>query len=202
MRYFFSKPGDIGLNLHLYEESHPEIELNLCFRDYLRAHPSKREDYGRIKQELLQDESSFTKENSPFTNYTLRKGNFIRGILREAGFRRIRMLKCNDDTEWQAAKYFRDTYLFGSHGIQDPSTWAFNNEEHAHLVLYHGTEIMGYAHIHFLLDKRAAIRIMVVDEKEQNQNSGSEFLVLIEKWVKSLGIHNIHADSRQSSLRL
>jgi GrpB-like predicted nucleotidyltransferase (UPF0157 family) len=35
LHYGFSKRGDIDLNLHVYEEAHPEIELNLCFRDYL-----------------------------------------------------------------------------------------------------------------------------------------------------------------------
>lgn len=105
LHYGFSKRGDIDLNLYVYEEAHPEIELNLCFRDYLRNHTNKRDDYARLKEELIQDESSFTKENSPFTNYTLRKGDFIRGILRKAGFNRIRMLKCNDNTEWAAANF-------------------------------------------------------------------------------------------------
>lgn len=196
----FSKRGDIDLNLHVYEESHPEIELNLMFRDQLRAHPSIRDDYARFKKKLIQDQSSFHKENSDFTNYTLRKGDFIRNVLREAGFNKTRMLRCNDDTEWQAAKHFRDTYFFGPHGIEDPYTWTFNHEEHAHLVLYQGTEIIGYAHIQFWPDKRTAIRIIAVDENKRNQNFGSEFLTLTEKWLHSLGIKSIHAESRQSSL--
>lgn len=201
LHYGFSKRGDIDLNLHVYEEFHPEIELNLCFRDYLRNHTNKRDDYARLKEELIQDESSFTKENSPFTNYTLRKGDFIREVLREAGFNGIRMLKCNDNTEWAAAKHFRDTYFFGPHGIEDPYTWTFNHEEHAHLVLYQGTEIVAYAHIHFWPDKRAAIRIIATDENKRNQSFGSRFLKLIEKWLKSSGVKSIHAESRQSSLR-
>lgn len=201
LHYGFSKRGDIDLNLHVYEEFHPEIELNLCFRDYLRNHTNKRDDYARLKEELIQDESSFTKENSPFTNYTLRKGDFIREVLREAGFNGIRMLKCNDNTGWAAAKHFRDTYFFGPHGIEDPYTWTFNHEEHAHLVLYQGTEIVAYAHIQFWPDKRAAIRIIATDENKRNQSFGSRFLKLIEKWLKSSGVKSIHAESRQSSLR-
>ena len=201
LHYGFSKRGDIDLNIHVYEEAHPEIELNLCFRDYLRNYTNKRDDYARLKEELIQDESSFTKENSPFTNYTLRKGDFIREVLREAGFNGIRMLKCNDNTEWAAAKHFRDIYFFGPHGIEDPYTWTFNHEEHAHLVLYQGTEIIAYAHIQFWPNQRAAIRIIATDENKQNQNFGSSFLALIEKWLKSLGITSIHAESRQSSLR-
>ena len=201
LHYGFSKRRDIDLNIHVYEEFHPEIELNLCFRDYLRNHPNKRDDYARLKEELIQDKSSLTKENSPFTNYTLRKGDFIREVLREAGFNRIRILKCNDNTEWAAAKHFRDTYFFGPHGIEDPYTWTFNHEEHAHLVLYQGTEIVAYAHIQFWPDQRAAIRIIAVDEYKRNQNSDSVFLALIEKWLKNFGVKSIHAESRQSSLR-
>lgn len=120
LHYVFSKRGNTDLNLHVYQESHPEIKLNLMFRDYLRSHPNKRDAYARLKDKLIQDESSFSKENSLFTNYTLRKGNFIRNVLREAGFNMLRMMKCNDDTEWQAAKYFRNTYFFG--GTEDPYT--------------------------------------------------------------------------------
>lgn len=201
LHYGFSKRGDIDLNLHVYEEFHPEIELNLCFRNYLRNHPNKRDDYARLKEDLIQDESSFYKENSPFTNYTLRKGDFIREVLREAGFNKTRILKCNDDTEWATAKHFRNTYFFGPHDIDDPYTWTFNHEEHAHLVLYQGIEIIGYAHIQFWPDKRAAIRIIAVDENKRDQNSGSRFLALVEKWLKSLGVKSIHAQVRQSSLR-
>lgn len=202
LHYGFSKRGDIDLNLHVYQEFHPEIELNLCFRDYLRNHPNKRDDYARLKEELIQDESSFDKEeNSPFTNYTLRKGDFIRGVLREAGFNRIRMLKCNDSAEWAAAKHFRRHYFFGSYGIEDPYTWTFSHKAHAHLVLYQGVEIIGYAYIQFWPDQRAAIRIIAIDENKRNQNSGSVFLALIEKWLKSLGIKIIHTESRKSSLR-
>ena len=199
--YFNDKMPKDPFHIHMYEQSHPEIELNLCFRDYLRNHTNKRDDYARLKEELIQDESSFTKEKSPFTNYTLRKGDFIREVLRYAGFNRIRMLKCNDNTEWAAAKHFRDTYFFGPHGIEDPYTWTFNHEEHAHLVLYQGIGIFAYAHIQFWSDKRASIRIIAVDEDKRNQNSRSVFFALIERWLKSLGVKSIHAESRQSSLR-
>jgi GrpB-like predicted nucleotidyltransferase (UPF0157 family)/GNAT superfamily N-acetyltransferase len=202
LHYGFSKRGAIGLNLHVYEESHPEIEWNLCFRDYLRNNPNKRDDYVRLKYELTQDASSFHKEGgSPFTNYTLRKGNFIRRMLKEAGFHRMRMLKCNDAMEWQAAQHFRHIYFFGPRGIEDPYTWTFNHKEHAHLVLYEGTEVIGYAHIQFGPDQRAAIRMIAVDDHQRNQNAGSNFLAFIERWLQRLGVKNIHAQSRQSSLR-
>ncbi|OJV16117.1 MAG: GNAT family N-acetyltransferase [Alphaproteobacteria bacterium 33-17] len=199
MRYYF-KNANNSVHIHMYEELHPEIELNLMFRDYLRSNTEKRDTYANLKQDILRDESSFIKESTKFVNYTLYKGNFIRSILKEAGFNRLRILKCSDETEWKAAKYFRDTYFFCPYGIEDPYTWTFNHEKHAHLVLYQGTEIIGYAHIQFWPDKRAAMRIIVIDENKRDQNSGSKFLAFIEKWLKNLGIKSIHAESRKSSL--
>lgn len=200
-QFGFTKRGEHKINLHVFEENHPEIDLNLMFRDYLRSHPQVRDDYARLKQDLLQDESSFMREeNSRFPNYTLRKGDFIRSVLKEAGFNRMRILKCNDDMEWAAAKHFRDQYFFGPHGIEDPYTWTFNHPEHAHLAFYQGTEVIGYAHIQFWPDSRTAIRIIVVDENKRSQNAGSQFLALIEKWLKSLSIKGIHAESRATSL--
>jgi hypothetical protein len=112
-----------------------------------------------------------------------------------------RFMLCTHTLEWAAAKHFRDTYFFGPHGVEDSYTWTFNHEEHAHLVLYPGTEIVAYAHIQFWPDQRAAIRIIATDENKRNQSFGSGFLAFIEKWLHSLGIKSIHAESRKSSLR-
>lgn len=200
-KFGFTKRNTHNINLHVFEENHPEIESNLLFRNYLRDNPEVKQAYAKLKEELLLDEFSHQRSDTRFPYYTLRKGDFIRKILKEAGFNRIRILKCNDETEWKAARYFRDKYFFGPHGISDPYTWTFNHAEHAHLLLYQGTEIAGYTHIQFWPLNRAAIRIMVVDENKRNQNLGSLFLGLCEKWLKTLGIKSIHAESRKTSLR-
>jgi GrpB-like predicted nucleotidyltransferase (UPF0157 family)/GNAT superfamily N-acetyltransferase len=195
LHYGFSFRGTMDINLHVYEEDHPEIELNLMFRDYLRNNPSVRDEYADLKEQLLQDETSFEKNDSPFTAYTLRKGDFIRECLRKAGFNRLRMLKCNDDTEWLAAKEFRQKYFFDKVPVQDPYTWTFNHPDHAHLILYLGTEIIGYAHIQLWQDKRAAIRIIVLDESKRLHGYGKQFLAMIEKWLKVQGYFSLHAES-------
>lgn len=69
------------------------------------------------------------------------------------------------------------------------------------MVLYQGGDIIGYAHIQFWQGHRAAVRILVIDENKRNQNAGSHFLALIEKWLKRLGVKSLHAESRQGSLR-
>ncbi|MCD6055469.1 MAG: hypothetical protein K0R12_431 [Gammaproteobacteria bacterium] len=136
-----------------------------------------------------------------YMNDELRQSKLSRDILKESGFYRIRILKCDDEIGWEAARYFRDKYFFGPYGIEDPYKWTFNHENHAHLALYQGTEIIGYSHIQFWPKNRAAMRIIVIDEAKRNQHAGSQFLELIEKWLKALGIKSIHAESRQSSLK-
>ncbi|NDH69258.1 MAG: GNAT family N-acetyltransferase, partial [Gammaproteobacteria bacterium] len=200
-RSFTIRTVDRNINLHIFEENDPEIELNILFRDHLRENPSARDEYALLKHKLIAEESSHQKNDSIYRGYTLGKHDFIQNILQKSGFKKHRFVLCTHHSEWAAAKHFRDTYFFGPHGIEDPYTWTFNHEEHAHLVLYQGTEIVAYAHIQFWPDQRAAIRIIAVDEYKRNQNSGSVFLALIEKWLKSFGVKSIHAESRQSSLR-
>lgn len=200
-KFGFRKRGKLEVNLHVYEEGHPEIESNLLFRDYLRKNPKERDEYQSLKETLLKEPSSFEKNNARFTGYTLGKGDYIRKVLSEAGFKRIRMLKCSDETEWKAAKYFRQTYFFDNDFISDPYTWTFNNVEHEHLVLYRGTEIIGYTHIQFWPDNRAALRIIVIDESERHKGLGGQFLSLLEKWLKSKGISSLHAKASSEALQ-
>src|ERR1700722_8568009 len=164
LRLYFNRSADININLHVYEEGHPEIELNLLFRDYLRNHPETRDEYAHLKEQLLKEKSSHEKNNSVFTGYNLGKDAFIRRVLKAANFSRLRMMKCTHYIEWDAVKRLRQKYFFDPLSIEDPYTWTFNHQEHVHLVLYLVTEIAGYAHIQLWPDQRAALRILVIDE--------------------------------------
>lgn len=70
-------------------KGHPEIELNLLFRDYLRNHPEVRNEYVELKSKLLEEKSSYEKNNSSFTGYNLGKAAFISKVLKSANFNRI-----------------------------------------------------------------------------------------------------------------
>ena len=103
--------------------------------------------------------------------------------------------------EWAAAKHFCNKYFFEPNKIEDPYTWTFNHEEHVHLVLYHGTKVIGYTHIQFWPDNRAALRIIVIDEKNQRKGYGKEFMTLIEKWLQIKGYKSIHTESSPAALK-
>ncbi len=201
MHYGFSKRGSVNVNLHVYEKNHPEIELNLTFRDYLRSHPEIRDEYAALKLELLQKESSFKKNNSMFTGYNLGKNSFIHRVLKKAGFDRLRFVICTHFDEWEAAKHFRQKYFFDKVPIQDPYEWTFNHKDHVHFILYKGVEMIGYAHIQLWPNSRAAIRIIVIDEKERHQGFGWQFMNGIESWLKMKGYQSIHAESSSNAVQ-
>jgi GrpB-like predicted nucleotidyltransferase (UPF0157 family) len=200
LRLYFNKKEGGDVNLHVYEEGHPEIELNLLFRDYLRTHPQIRDAYAQLKGDLLKDPASFEKNHSLFAGYTLGKYAFIQNVLRQASFNRIRFMRCTHGSEWEAAKSFRQKYFFDKVPIADPYTWTFDHPDHVHFVLYQGVDIIGYAHLELWPEERAAIRIIVIDEMKRHQGFGEKFLTLLEVWLKSKGYKSIHAESSPQAL--
>ena len=200
MRRYFNRSEGVDTNLHVYEEGHPEIELNLLFRDYLRNHPEVREEYAKLKENLLMDRASFEKRNSMFTGYNLGKDSFIRKVLKAANFNRIRITKCTHYAEWEAAKKLRDKYFFSPLGITDPYTWTFDHKDHVHFILYQGVEMIGYAHIQFLQNHRAALRIFVIEEFYRKHGLGSQFLQLCEQWLKKHDIQSHHDKARADTV--
>lgn len=141
LKYGFTKRRGFAVNLHMYfNKNHPEIELNIAFRDYLRTHSDTREAYSAIKKTILEDESSHQRVGRlSFPVYTMRKRAFINDVLRMIGFNRLRVLKCLTEEEYKAANQFREQY---SKELVD-----FNDKNHEHFILYRGIEIIGYSDI-------------------------------------------------------
>jgi len=200
MHFGFSKRGAINFNLHIYQNHHPEIELNLTFRDYLRNHPKIRDEYAALKLWLLEKKTSFEKHNSLFTGYNLGKNGLIHRVLKEAGFQRLRFLICTHFNEWDTAKHFRQKYFFDKVPIKDPYEWTFIHKDHIHFILYKGVDIIGYAHIQLWPSSRAAIRIIAIEEKQRRQGFGEQFLSWIESWLQMKGYQSLHAESSPNAM--
>lgn len=193
------------LNLHMFDFDHPAITSNLLFRDYLRNNPQQKKEYAQLKYNILEDPSAHVKKHPLFYDYTLRKSAFIKKILQLTKFDKTYMHYCTDDQEWEAAKTLRLKYFFTPNNIDDPYVWTFNHDNHRHFVFYKGTDIIGYAHLQLWpgqdrTQDRAAIRILVIDEEYRGQGHGTEFMSLIEKWLKLNEISSLHAESRKDSL--
>lgn len=184
-KYGFTKRGQLQVNLHVFEENHPEIELNLVFRDYLRNNSDARNKYQNLKIELLKNEASFQKQNGAlFSGYNLGKDAFIRKIIDNSGFQRLRFLKCTHRLEWQEYHRIRKSQIFDSTNIEyDENHPTITDANHAHFILCHGTKVVCVAHIEFLNTTEIALRSLAADKMFQNQGFGTHMLQLLEKWL-------------------
>lgn len=192
---FRKRPPLSNINLHVYEEGNPEIELNLLFRDYLRSHPEALDEYATLKVNLVQQDVSHQRIQGPFSGYNLGKDAFIKRVLDQAGFAGVCMRLSTHYDEWEAVRHFRKKYFFDKVPMADPFTWTFEHPDHRHLVLYQGTKIIGYAHIQLWPEQRAALWIIVIDESLRSQGFGAQFLSLCERWLKLNGFRILQAQA-------
>lgn len=171
-KYGFSKREGIDVNLHVLEEGHGEIEVMLTFRDYLLTHQDALDAYASLKQGLHSTEGAFSKEPGRlFIRYSLDKDAFIRKILKEAGFSSVRFMRACHDFEMN--EFFRIANL-------EPQKL---EEEKIPFVLYQGTDIVACA----LVEKKATVLFIAVDENKSRTVYEDLFLTLIKKWIEKEG---------------
>lgn len=200
-KFGFSKRDRIQVNLHVYEKDHPEIELNLVFRDYLSNHPEALAEYQNLKLELLKNESSFQKKaGALFTGYNLGKDAFIRKVLQATEFNRLRFLRCSHHLEWKEYHRIRKTEIFDDlpNITYDENHSSITDINHIHFILCQGTKVVSFAHIEFLENSEVALRSLATDGSYQNQGFGTQLMQLLEKWLKQQGkrLIRMHANPK------
>jgi len=195
-RRYFQKGDSIRTHhAHIFEIGNSEIERHLKFRDWMRKYPEDREAYARLKQELAH------QHPYDITAYCLGKEDFVATIDKKAGFNGLRVVKALIPREWDKVRHFRQFYFFDKAGLSDPYTWTFEHDAHVHFVLSQGSDIIGYAHLQLWPHKRAALRIIVIDEEKRNHQYGGQFLALCEKWLKNQDYQSMHVKSSPDALR-
>ena len=136
----------------------------------------------------MKQESSYQKNDSIFHGYNLGKNDFIQKILKQTGFNKLCLKYCVYHAEWEAYHRIRKKEIFQLMQVEyDPNHYSIKDSQHRHFVLYQGTDIVGVAQIEFLSLSDVALRPFAIDASYQNQEIGSKFLLLIEKWVKWQG---------------
>lgn len=112
----------------------------------------------------------------------------------------LKMAEAVSADEWNVVRGFRNKNFFEPRCIEDPYTWTFNHVDHRHFLLYDKRDVVAYAHIQLWPKKRAALRIIVVEEVRRKNHVGSTLLTLCEQWLRQQGYHSIHAESSKSAL--
>jgi GrpB-like predicted nucleotidyltransferase (UPF0157 family)/GNAT superfamily N-acetyltransferase len=177
-------------HLHVWEEGNPEIDKQLIFRDYLMSNPAESKRYEDLKLDLAK---TFSQDRA---SYTLAKGDLIKEMLHKGGFQGMTMVPALTDKEWASVKHMRQKYFFDLLvNKEDPYTWTFDDLKHFHIILMKGCDIIGYAHLQFWPDSRAALRIIVIEEGYRKQGFGRYFLAKLERWLIHQGILSLHIQS-------
>lgn len=187
-RRYFQKGKNIRThNVHVYQENDPEISRYLKFRDWMRSHPDDAENYAKLKEELAE------KFPQDIMRYCNGKDAFVANIDAKDGFDGWRIVQALTDREWAVVRDLRQQYFFKSK--EDPYTWTFKHKDHIHFVFYKNAEIVGYAHLQIWPEHRAALRIIVIDERHRNLGLGSQFLKLCERWLDHQGFKKLLVQS-------
>ncbi|MBS0624378.1 MAG: GNAT family N-acetyltransferase [Verrucomicrobia bacterium] len=109
--------------------------------------------------------------------------------------------KCKTAEEIKAAIEFRQKHFFDERGIQDPYVWTFGHESHHHFTLKKGNNLIGYAHIQYWPNHRAALRIIVINQKQKRKGYGSYLMQYCEQVLKEEGIQTLHTEAHPTALK-
>lgn len=107
---------------------------------------------------------------------------------------------CATSQEKESALAFRQRSFFDERKIKDPYVWTFDHKDHHHFALYRKRHIIGYAHIQFWPNHRAALRIIVIDEKEQGKGYGSYLMKFCEQTLKEKGIKVLQTEASPNAV--
>jgi len=110
----------------------------------------------------------------------------------------IRLMSTRQEKD--AATLLRQKYFFDRIPIKDPYLWTFDHKDHLHFVLYEEKDIVGYAHVQLWPDHRAAVRIVVIEEKARGRGLGRCLMAFCEKMLKDQGVQLLQAESRSDSI--
>jgi GNAT superfamily N-acetyltransferase len=190
------------VNLHVYEEGHPEIVLNLLFRDCLRTSGETRSAYGALKATLAQAHDATIKpQGAMFQSYTLGKDPFITGVLDAAGFSLQRFMKVSSPREWDAYHTIFKSQIFDPLGlIYDAAHPSFSGPNNHRFAWCKGVSVVSGAHVEKMSESVAALRGLATHGDHQRQGYGRQLMGNIERWLKKEGIAVIKMHARPSAL--
>ncbi len=167
-RFFQTKTHHI----HVFEESSAEVERHLQFRDYLRANDQALTEYESLKLFLAKQHPDDRHA------YTAGKEAFVYKIGKQFPTNKLRLVIALTDTEWEAVHTFRK---MGK--CLDP----LNKDSHAHVVLFQGVTIIGYADIAFCSTDLALIAFLYM--KDGFERYQEEFTNMLKRWLHQKGRH-------------
>lgn len=100
----------------------------------------------------------------------------------------LHVRRVSSEKEIKEAAEFRQKHFFDRLGIEDPYRSCLTQKDHLHWLLYDGDKIIGYAHVQNWPEHRAALRIIVIDERVRGCGMGKYLMDFCEHKLKEQGV--------------
>ncbi|PIZ34196.1 MAG: hypothetical protein COY39_00830 [Alphaproteobacteria bacterium CG_4_10_14_0_8_um_filter_37_21] len=180
LRYYYSNNTiEPRINLHICEQDHGFVELNLSFRDYLRQHTKIRDEYAELKQTILKSETASDKPQGCFSNYNLKKDAFIKDVLRKCQFSQYSVTFCMHVAEQEACKCLLQ--------IDDAKLNEYFKDENAFIFcLYQGEKIIGSC-LMLIENQRIQTIKYACNKQDTKKEDLLYFKSFINKWAFNSG---------------
>lgn len=174
-RLFFSRKYPNDVHIHVVKENCGEISWNLVFQNYLRENKNARDIYAKVKLDLIKENpDGFNMIEGLFSEYTIKKGEIIRKLAKEAGFNDYRFVSIANYNEFDAYKK-----------LMHLNKIDLNRKNVFHLCLYKGVEIVAAACVEFNISDSIAIIKSIKSKNTKDENVLKE---KINEWVM---FHNL-----------
>ncbi len=175
LRLFFSKKHPNDIHIHIVKENSGEIAWNLAFRNYLRKNKYALDAYAKVKTDLIKENpDGFNMIEGLFSEYTIKKGEIIRKIAKDAGFNDYRFVIVANYNEIDSYKK-----LMNLNHID------FGNKNMFHVCLYKGVDIVAASCVEFNVPDSIALINSIESTNIENEKILKD---KINEWVT---FHNL-----------
>jgi len=172
LRAFLSKnTEDRKVNLHVCEKDHGFFKLQVCFRDYLRAHPEAAKEYSELKTTIVKRDDAGKKHRGWISTYGILKNRLIKNILKKASFQELTINFCAHDDEIEAVKELMD---------RKEILWPWENPDKRLFIFYKGWQVVGC----MFFDENEGLSKGVYKDST-SENDKKKFEKWAEKWSKN-----------------
>ncbi|MDR0739237.1 MAG: GrpB family protein [Oscillospiraceae bacterium] len=169
-RLYFSRKIPHHVHLKVCKVSSVHVEQQLIFRNFLNQNFKEAKEYSDLKQKIIDGSNgNFKMVGDMFSEYTLRKANFISKILDKAGFVGKKLAIAIHDEEIKAFKKF----------LPDVEVTFPQSTECVYVLFLKGTEAVGAA----LLKSSCEEGDKIVQIKACNKENERDFLNRIHEWL-------------------
>jgi GrpB-like predicted nucleotidyltransferase (UPF0157 family)/GNAT superfamily N-acetyltransferase len=188
-KHFLQKNAPFKVHLHVFPKDHPEINLNILFRDKLRASKELFDQYKEYKLKLATEPDAFIKKpGKRFMDYTLLKNNCIIDMLEKAGLTGEFVRFASHEKEWDSIDRITKLQL-ENHGKIYTSDLP-KGENHFYFTLSAPFDIVSCAH----LEKSkigGVLHFLATDEPYKGRGYAGNLLQKILMWCEIHGLKHL-----------